>query len=215
MPTAICQQCIDRIQEFHKFFSDVTDHQQLLQLSKLKESTNDSRILTTPSNLIQLSPAIVSKSNGTLIITLRATSTSTNLLNTNEDIIISKDDTTEVLETEINSTSLQIINDSKTIEQELDELTIDDITADIRSESDTEDQCNDDNDNERNDENTNDLKNKFKYFPKKLIEDSKLLYKGKDLLRMISKFYTLECDICKYVFVFLQKKIFMIFFQLN
>lgn len=33
-------------------------------------------------------------------------------------------------------------------------------------------------------------------FPKRLIENSKLIVRGKQLTKMISKFYKLECDIC-------------------
>lgn len=211
---------------FDKFCNEVEHHQQLLLLSKLKNAKHETQIITAAStNLIQLSPAIVSKNNGTLIITLQATASSANLLNAkasfemnNEECLVSEhaasinydviDDDELALENEhIDSTTAQhIINDncepSKAIEQELHELTVDDITADIRNESDNEDQCMEDDNNpdDKKSANGDDItidKSKFKDFPTKLIEGSQLLYKGRDLLEMISKFYTLECDVCK------------------
>ncbi|XP_055310508.1 zinc finger protein 69 homolog [Sitodiplosis mosellana] len=232
LPRTICQQCINRIEVFDQFCQEVTHHQELI-CSKLKPSSNETQIITTPTNLIQLSPAIVSKTNGTFIITLQTSTSSEHVLNTrvedaNEnDIIISKlikDDNAH--ETDLSSTHYEVMEESSeiytsvlsskqnvyaktsstvqildecpmqinsiSIERELDEL--DEITADSDNE------YNEDNDEHVVDENAtatiDDVDHeKFKDFPK-LIEDSKLLYKGRDLLNMISKFYRLECDQC-------------------
>lgn len=192
---------------FDKFCNEVTHHQELLKLSKLKNLKNETQIITAPTSLLQLSPAIVSKANGTLIITVQASpATSESVLKTKTyepyetDLsthyeTVEKSDqvyTTMLPEKRFGydktSATLQIIDESRinsiNIEHELDELTTDDIAV----ESDNEHPYNED-------ENVvDDLdREKFKDFPK-LIEDSKLLYKGRDLLNMISKFYTLKCD---------------------
>lgn len=88
------------------------------------------------------------------------------------------------------------------LEKTLDNLAIDDIAAQIQEESDEEDLYNaDENDSQIVTTNAVDSfkidRQKFKDFPTKLIEDSKLMYKGRDLLEMISKFYRLECDQCQ------------------
>lgn len=96
----------------------------------------------------------------------------------------------------INSELPRIISSS--IERELDDPPIDDITADIHGDSDNDDQYND---NESGTNKISDLNRRldFRDFPTKLIEDTKLLYKGQDLLKMISKFYQLECELCRYI----------------
>lgn len=43
---------------------------------------------------------------------------------------------------------------------------------------------------------TEEERNKFKKFPTDLIRDSKLTYKGKELIRLMTNFYRLECDLC-------------------
>lgn len=156
-------------------------HQELLELSQLKPS-NETEIITTPTNLIQFSPTIVSKSNGTLIITLQ-TSTATS----ETELMVDDASITEnAHETDLTSTHYEIVDEphvyaktsstaqisdeyptrinSISIERELDELN--DVTVD----SDIE--CPED-----NDENVKTAINheKFKDFPK-LIADSKLLY---------------------------------------
>lgn len=88
------------------------------------------------------------------------------------------------------------------LERELDELASDDIAVEIHEESESEDNCKDDKDDSHMDSiepagSKLDAEH-FKNFPTNLIEDSKLLYKGKDLLAMISRFYSLECDQCRF-----------------
>lgn len=186
----------------------------------MKDSINETQIITTPSNVIQLSPAIVSKSNGTLIITLQTLPqisgkviSTKSYESTDDDIIISKlikdgnahetdlstqyeviEETSEVYTTILPKKQNDYAKTSSTVEMikhELNDLAADEITAD----SDNEDPYNgDENDLAEDTPDMDDLKQeKFKDFPK-LIEDSKLLYKGDDLLNMISKFYRLECD---------------------
>lgn len=187
-------------------------------MSKLKDANNETQIITTPTNLIEISPAIVSRANGTLIITLQTSpATSEHVLNANaydsseNEIILSKltshdtdlsthyevvEETSEtypsVLPTKQNdyiktTSTVQIIDSSSfNIERELDDIATDD--------SDNEDPYNEDENVVVEETVIDDLnQEKFKNFPK-LIEDSKLLYKGRDLLDMISKFYSLECD---------------------
>lgn len=164
-------------------------HQELLELSRLKPS-NETEIITTSTNLIQFSPAIVSKSNGTLIITLQTSTATSETELTVDDANI----TDNAHETDLTSTHYEIVEEphvyAKTpstphildecparinsicIERELDELN------DITIDSDTE--GNEDNDGNVIDENATNAINdvvqeKFKDFPK-LIEDSKLLY---------------------------------------
>lgn len=205
---------------FDKYCNEVTHHQELLQLSKLKDLNNETQIITTPTNVIQLSPAIVSKSNGTLIITLQTSpQISDNVINTktyestDDDIIISKlikdgnahetnlstqyeviEETSEIYTTILPKKQNDYGKKSTTVQMikhELDDIGADEITVD----SDNEDPYNgDENDMDEDAPVMDDLKQeKFKNFPK-LIEDSKLLYKGDDLLNLISKFYRLECD---------------------
>lgn len=245
LPKSICQQCIDRIQIFDKYYNQVEQHQRMLQLSTVNNLTNETHIIPSSSKLIHLSPEIVSKANGTLIIQLQTTAENvinTTAFKTTNRIAISKlteDQTNELAGSTAHASYEQIneqINEQEkeyefvigknqngsiekstakiqdetsqpmqiNIERELDALAVDDITSEIRSESDNEAQCNDD-DDEITQDNDNaptidDLEHdgeRFKGFPTKLIEDSKLLYKGRDLLDMISTFYKLECDVCK------------------
>lgn len=94
------------------------------------------------------------------------------------------------------------IQDESSQPVELD-LAVDDIISEIRSESDDEAQCDDneisqaDNAITQIDDLEMDRVERLKDLPTKLIEDSKLLYKGRDLLDMMSTFYKLECDVCK------------------
>lgn len=262
-PKTVCQQCIDRIELFDKYCNEVAHHQQLLQMTKFKDTNSASQLIATQTNLIQLSPTILSKESGTIIITLQTNSTSTTTdfdgtgetsiggqehevltvlpqrlsdvktFDTNVCNIIDTDelaadvDHETMHETKDAEDSLTLKNviyevptevtiqehiDSKSlrknfvsIERELDSLATDDITAQIHEESDNEDLYNED-ENEMADDSANAIDTlNFQMpceqrndFPTKLIEDSKLLYKGRDLIEMISKFYRLECDQCRW-----------------
>lgn len=156
-------------------------HQELLELSQLKPS-NETEIITSPTNLIQFSPAIVSKSNGTLIITLQ---TSTAASETHDANITDTAHGTDLTSTHYEiveephvygktASTAQILDECPTrinsisIEREFNELN------DITGDSDTE--CNEDNDENATTTTINHVEQeKFKEFPK-LIEDSKLLY---------------------------------------
>lgn len=49
----------------------------------------------------------------------------------------------------------------------------------------------------KEDEESSHLENiEFPNFPKKIIQDTKLLIRGKALISLMSKFYRLECDLC-------------------
>lgn len=214
LPKTICRMCIQIIQTFDKFCNEVSQHQQLLQLSKLKNACTETQILTTRE--------------GTIIITLQTTPNSDGMVNTNpttDNIIVSKlinDETNEPNETDISTRYDKVKNDeisnyilstvsskptqiitTDSIERELDNLNSNEITLteihDGVGDSDNEDQYNEDENAIDHDDvvNTDLQKEKFKDFPTKFIEDAKLLYKGRDLLEMISKFYQLECDQCR------------------
>ncbi|XP_031630900.1 zinc finger protein 572-like [Contarinia nasturtii] len=228
LPKTICQLCFDRIATFDKYCNEVTQNQQLL--SKLKDSCNETQIITSSSNLIQLAPAIVSNANGTLIITLQTTTTPTPAhTNLTDNVIISKlikeqcIESNETIDLGTTTTTLHLYDKveneaieqnyiistevdkcttaSTQIERELDNLNSNDITlAEIHGESDNDDQYNEDEHTIDDNDVANsvpDLQNEnFKDFPTTFIEDGKLLYRGRDLLEMISKFYRLACDQC-------------------
>lgn len=247
-PKTVCQECIDRIEAFDKFCAQVTKHQlQLLQLSKLKDENIDSELIATSTNLIRLSPAIVStKENGTILITVQTRPTSDaisldnsqeitpvedkrldripvcalkecNIIGTDEFIVNSSYEICGHVEKQADTKKNDVHNKSSNrslnknahlksvrsnFEKTLDNLATDDIAAQIQEESDEEDLYNaDENDSQIDTTNAIDSlkidRKNFKDFPTKLIEDSKLMYKGRDLLEMISKFYRLECDQCQ------------------
>lgn len=86
------------------------------------------------------------------------------------------------------------------IEQEFDALASNDI-AERRAESDNEDGFEDENDDRVEDSppsnNVDSPHAPYTNFPTKILDGCKLLYKGHDLLNMISRFYRLECDQCE------------------
>lgn len=104
---------------------------------------------------------------------------------------------------QINKSTTSLENNEKSLklECELDNLHSDDVVManDLDSDADEEENGNDIEialdkigmDNER-----------FKGFPKYIINDAKLVIRGKQLVELMSKFYRLECDLCptfKYV----------------
>lgn len=210
MPRTVCWECIDRIQGFDKFCSKVAHHQQLLQLSKSTE-VNETQV-NTPASFIQLA-----KGTGTLIITLQTTSVSSNL---SEPVLERTHSSPNEVKTEVNvnlneyptelivgqcidSTPIPTPISSISIERELDDLADDEIKAsDVHMETDNEDAYDEvesvidaESSKRANDISMNN--EQYKNFPAKMIDGCKLLYKGRDLLGMISKFYRLECDQCE------------------
>lgn len=217
---------MDRIEIFDKFCIEVIHHQQILQMSKSKEQTNESEHTTTSTRIVQLSPTLVTKENGTIIITLQ-TSTATddaqdipsiqdidilalNPHRTSKTFVSNELNSIGSNESAIGSNEIEIQphhgSDGKNesvdrtlihFKSELENL----VSEQINDESDDEDLCNED-ENETHDgpsDMIDDLTinhEKFKDFPKKLIENTKLLYKGRELIEIISKFYRLVCDLC-------------------
>lgn len=199
LPKTVCQPCIERVRSFDQFYMEVIQNQHLLKQSKSKKAFNEMQIVAGPTSLIQLSPGIVSKANGTFIITLK-TNTDSHRINEVHDQ--QQQIRTEMLSIERvdNYTSKSDQMHSIKIERELDDLANDDITIDVNGESDNEDVDMENEqivDNNSTAANHNVQQKVYENFPSKLIEDGKLLYKGRELLNMITKFYRLECDQCR------------------
>lgn len=193
LPQTICQPCINRIQSFDKFCNEVSHNQELLRSSKLKNQ-NDS------TSLIQLSSQNIPFTNetGTFIITVA---------NTNDIIELTKKPNEKNFIEIVNKEQIichktqSIKSNAIDIEQEFDNLASKDIVAELRVESENEIGYNEDED----DDGVEDLSSsyvvsthaQYKNFPTKILDGCKLLYKGYDLLNMISRFYRLECDQCE------------------
>lgn len=170
-------------------------NQELLRLSKFKHP-NDS------TSLIEFSARNVSFANetGTFIITLA---------NANDIIEITKTPNEKnvidvIADEQIICTESQTIRPNNTIdiEQEFEDFASKDIVAELRVEDENENGCNEDEDDHDDaDEdlpasNVDATPEAYKDFPSKILDGCKLLYKGHDLLDMISRFYRLECDQC-------------------
>lgn len=93
------------------------------------------------------------------------------------------------------------------IERELSQIESDDISIDARDdnfndEDDDENEYEDCEDNDCSKYTKNDIDEsnmnhvRFSEFPTVMINDSKLIFKGKELLELMTKFYKLECDRC-------------------
>lgn len=201
LPRTVCQSCIERIQTFDRFCDEVKQNQDLLRVSLSKEVNSGIDALDTSSNLIQVSPVIIPKSNQTLIITLQTDSTLSYESNEASKCIQIDDKTINqpiqnAIVSVIEKFDENAINVS-CIERELDELATDDITSDEHIESDIEDDglAKTVNLNVNNINNVNE--ERFKDFPAQIIDGCRLLFRGHDLLKMISKFYRLQCDQCQ------------------
>lgn len=196
----VCRPCIDRIQSFDKFCNDVIHNQELLRLSKSKPQNNS-------TSLIQLSPQNVSfaTESGTFIITVAHANDIVELTKKSNDEnaidVINERQITCPAETQ----SIKKSNPND-IEQEFDDFASKDIVAELRVESENEDGCNEDVDEDEDDGGDEDsssnkaidsMQMQYKNFPVKILDGCKLLYKGHDLLNMISRFYRLECDQCE------------------
>lgn len=195
-------------------------------MSKSKEQNNESEHTTTPTRIIQLSPTLVTKENGTIIITLQTSTTTDdtqdipsiqdidilalNPRRTTKSFVSHEPKSIGSNESAIGTNEFEIQphheSDGKNesvdstlihYKSELENL----VSEQINDESDDEDLCNAD-ENETHDgpsDMIDDLTinhEKFKDFPKKLIENTKLLYKGREIIEIISKFYRLVCDLC-------------------
>lgn len=200
MPQCVCRHCIHRIQLFDKFCDEVVHNQEVLRSSKSKNQNHS-------TSLIQLSSGNVpfANENGTFIITVA---------NTHDIVAIddkkpNDDNLIDVIhEEQIICSETSIKPNTINIEQELDDLASTDIAAELRGESENDDGCDEDEDeaeDENGDEdspsNNGDIDDsthlQYKNFPTKILDGCKLLYKGPDLLNMISQFYRLECDQCE------------------
>lgn len=207
LPKTVCQPCTERIQLFDKFCDDVKQNQYLLQVSMSKEVSSGMETIAASSSLIQLSPVIVPKCSQTLIITLQTNSSLSNAYKSGPSSECSKSiDLNPVIEPEENPEILavdQTDNNSMNVacmERELDELATDDIASDVHSDSENEDEQQNKADNSIDDSLTdihNENPERYRDFPTPIIDGCRLLYKGRDLLEMISKFYRLECDQCQ------------------
>lgn len=159
----------------------MAQNQVLLRLSKSKNQNH-------PNSLIQVSlgnAPFVSES-GTIIITLASNEIGTSDADT--EALCAETETTATKQSHLLAID---------IEQEFDDLASTDIAAELRAESEND---------EENDANETSLGNAvaggiatngYKDFPSKILDGCKLLYKGADLLDMISRFYRLECDQCE------------------
>lgn len=167
-------------------------NQELLRLSESKNQNHS-------TSLIQLSSGNVPFANesGTFIITVANTSEIVELTKKpNDDNLIDV-----IQEEQISCSETSILPNPINIEQELDDLASKDIAAELRGDSENEDACNEDEDAD-DDSPPNNVDNslahlQYKNFPTKILDGCKLLYKGPDLLNMISRFYRLECDQCE------------------
>lgn len=136
---------------------------------------------------------------GTFIIAVSNTSDIVELTkNPNGDV----DNLIDVItEKQIICSEISIQSSPNTIEQEFDELASKGIVAELRGESENDDGCDEDEDGDEdsspNVDDSNLARLQYKDFPTKILDGCKLLYKGPDLLNMISRFYCLECDQCE------------------
>lgn len=204
LPKTVCPRCTNRIQVFDQFCSEVEHNQYLLQLSQLKGVNDGARTIAASNNQFQLSPEVVSKGSNNLIKSDEPTegikNSASGTVIRKSQIPCSEAPPIEVIdESTQNETSIN----SNSIERELDDLATDDVMVEVHSESDNEDVSQSkvenaiDNDLTITDIDFDAKHGKYKDFPTKIIDGCKLLYRGRDLLEMISRFYDLTCDRCQ------------------
>lgn len=207
LPRTVCQPCVERVRLFNKFCDDVKQNQYLLQVSMSKEVSSGMETIAASSSLIQLSPVIVSKSSQTFIITLQTGSSPANAYESGPSNECTKSiDTRSVIEP-VNTPEILVVDKTddnsmlvSCIERDLDGLAADDIESDVHSDSENEDEQQTKADNSVDNSLTdthNGNRERYKDFPVPIIDGCKLLYKGRDLIEMISRFYRLECDRCQ------------------
>lgn len=146
--------------------------------------------------------------NGTIVITLTTSATNASdivpLTNRMNDDFVDILNDAQILcsDSSIKPAILHTVD----IEQELDDLASKDLSAELRGESENEDGCQDDDECEGEIEvEVEDCQqitvdhsiSQYKDFPTKILDGCKFLYKGPDLLNMISRFYRLQCDQCE------------------
>lgn len=198
-------------------------------MSKSKEQNSEPEHTTTSTRIVQLSPTLMTKENGTIIITLQTSTTTDdaqdipsiqeidilalNPHRTSKTYVSNELNSIGSNVSAIGSTEIEIQPhhgsngrnesvDSTLIhyKSELENLVSEQIN-DGSDDEDDDDLCNED-ENETHDGPSNMIDNltinheKFRDFPKKLIENTKLLFKGRELIEIISKFYRLVCDLC-------------------
>lgn len=163
-------------------------NQELLRLSKSKNQNHSTSLIQLASQNVPFADE-----SGTFIITVA---------NASDIVEITKKPNGEDLIGAINE-GTSVKPSTIDIEQEFDELASNDIAAEIRVDSENEDGYNEDGDEDDNgDEDSpssivDSPHVQYKKFPTEILDGCKLLYKGHDLLNMISRFYRLECDQCE------------------
>lgn len=158
-------------------------NQELLRLSKSKNQNHSTSLIQLASQNVPFDDE-----SGTFIITVA---------NASDIVEITKKPNGEDLIGVI-SEETPVKPNTIDIEQEFDELTSSDISAEIRVESENEDGYHEDGDDDRDEDSpASNVNVQYKNFPTKILDGCKLLYKGHDLLNMISRFYRLECDQCE------------------
>lgn len=185
----ICTKCIEKIESFHEFYTEV-NQKALLSVSSIETvPIND----TGNENLLKIECPVLNPEPPP-----------------DYEEVVAKKDSQQQLVSQSENVSYIIIVDqtknkdsqeeakpeaSKTKQENTQEPKPEDAEEEIFYESENDDE----NDNEIVDEikkpkNFEDIY--YSQFPKTFIEDNKLIIRGKELTKLISKFYRLECDLC-------------------
>lgn len=177
---------MNRIQSFDKFYNEVSHNQELLRLSQTKDQNHSASVISLASQNVPFT-----NESETFILAVANTS-----------------DMVELAEKPVGDNLIEVITEechekpsTFGTEQEFNDLASNDIAVELRIESGNEGGYNEDEDDDRHENspspNVDSTPVPYKNFPTKVLDGCKLLYKGHELLNMISRFYHLECDQCE------------------
>lgn len=173
----------------------MTQHQKYLYVTSQAIVPNTENEM----QLIQLTPALMSKCDGNLVI-LQTTISSNSMSSLEHLIPYSLDD--KINSCDKDSQDQQVLLNSEIKTNIIESNSIinyaDNIDRDIESNDGNLIDDNHESENEiEKTEETNMNCFEFANFPKQMIKDSRLVFKGKELIELMTKFFKLECDRCK------------------